>query len=129
MLSQAMHTDQPVYHRDIRQPNIMRRLDNRGWFLIDFCDATTTPTKAATHLTEWQHSPRVRQDNHGPEVDIWGIGRYMEDLASLATSCIAQPERVKQMARRWMDDLSTTAAGALEEIEVSIYHLNMRVLY
>jgi hypothetical protein len=51
------------------------------------------------------------------------------ELASLARCRIANPEAVKQMARRWMEDTSTTAESALDEIEVSIYHPNMRVIY
>jgi hypothetical protein len=124
-----MHANPPVYHRDIRQPNIIKRYDGQGWFLIDWSDASKAPTQAVTHLTISEHSPRVRQDNHGPEVDIWGIGTYMKELASLARCGIANPEAVKEMARRWTDDTSTTAASALDEIEVSIYHVNTRVIY
>jgi hypothetical protein len=124
-----MHADPPVYHRDIRAPNIIKKFDGQEWFLIDWSDASTAPTRGVTHLKESEHSPQVRQDNHGPEVDIWGIGRYMEDLASRVTCRIAKPEAVQQMARRWMEDISTTATSALYEIEVSRYDLNMRVMY
>jgi hypothetical protein len=124
-----MHADPPVYHRDIRAPNIIRRFDGQGWFLIDWSDASTTPTRGVTHLKKSEHSPWVRQDNHGPEVDIWGIGKYMDDLASRVMCRIAKPEAVQQMARRWMEDISTTAASALDEIEVSRYDINMSVMY
>jgi hypothetical protein len=40
----------PVYHRDIREPNIIKRFDGPGWFLIDWSDASTAPTRAVTHL-------------------------------------------------------------------------------
>ena len=124
-----MHTDPPVYHRDIRAPNIIKRYDGSGWFLIDWSDASEAPTHGVRHLKESNHSPRVRQEDHGPEVDIWGIGKYMDDWASCAQRAIANHEAVRQMARRWMEDTSTTATSALDEIEVSIYHLNMRVMY
>ena len=116
-----MHDDRapgPVYHRDIQASNIIKRMNGPGWFLVDWSDATTAPTRAVTHLTESGHSPRVREDSHGPEVDIWGIGKYMEDLCGYPC-LIAKPEAVKEMARRWMDTISTTAAHALNEIEVS----------
>jgi hypothetical protein len=116
-----MHSSpNPVYHRDIREPNIIKRIDGKGWFLIDWSDASTAPTRAATHLKESEHSPRVRQDGHGQEVDIWGVGSYLEDLASRVSCQIAKPEAVKQMARRWMTDLTTSAAAALDEINVRI---------
>ena len=116
----------PVYHRDIREPNIIRRSDGQGWFLIDWSDASTIPTVGVQHLTELEHSPRVREENHGPEVDIWGIGRYMEELASCSQGRIANPGAVQQMARRWKRDTSTTATRALDEVKVSVYHLNIR---
>ena len=117
-----MHSDpDPVYHRDIREENIMKTFDGQGWFLIDWSDASTAPTCAVTHLKESEHSSRVREDDHGAEVDIWGIANYMEYLASRATSRIAQPQAVRQMAREWMTDLATSAASALDQINVSIF--------
>ena len=124
-----MHADPPVYHRDIRQPNIMRHYDGQGWFLIDWSDASTAPTYAARHLKRWEHSPSVQEDNHGPEVDIWGIGKYMEQLASSVVCGFAKPEAVKSMAYRWMRNTSTTAGSALCELEVSIYHPSIREIY
>ena len=124
-----MHADPPVYHRDIREPNIMKRFNDDAWFLIDWSDASTAPTRGVTHLKESEHSPRVREDNHGAEVDIWGTGKFMEVLADRATTCIANPEAVRRMARKWMEDRGTTATSALNEIEVSIYHLKMRAMY
>ena len=111
----------PVYHRDIREPNIMKKFDGSVWFLIDWSDASTAPTCGVTHLKESEHSARVRQENHGAEVDIWGIAKYMEELASRLTCRIAKPEAVQQMARRWMTDLTTSAASALDEINVRIF--------
>jgi hypothetical protein len=113
----------PVYHRDIRDPNIIKRFDGTGWFLIDWSDATTTPTRAVTHLIPSEHSPRVRQDGHGAEVDMWGVGRYLEDLTSRVTCGIAKPDEVKQMAMRWIADLTTSAEAALDEINVRTCHL------
>ena len=47
---QVMHSDPcPVYYRDIRQPNILKKYDSNDWFLIDWSDASTTPTQAARH--------------------------------------------------------------------------------
>lgn len=99
----------------------MKTFDGQGWFLIDWADASTTPTCGVTHLKESEHSPRVRDDKHGAEVDIWGIAKYMEDLASRVTCHIAQTQAVKEMARRWMTDLETSAASALNEITVKIF--------
>jgi len=115
----VMHSDPPVYHRDIRRPNIMKNFDSDEWFLIDLSDASMTPTCAVTHLREAEHSPRVRQDNHGAEVDIWGVAKYMEDLASRKSSGIVQRPAVRQIARKWMDDHAMTAESALDEIEAA----------
>jgi hypothetical protein len=123
--SQVMHSSpDPVYHRDIRQPNIIKKFNNPEWFLIDWCDASKTPTLGVKHLKESENSPRVRDEDHGAEVDIWGIAKYMEKLSSRVTCQIAEPAAVQKMARRWMDDHETSAANALDEIMVSIYYLS-----
>ena len=103
----------------------MKKFDSDEWFLFDWSDASTVPTRAATHMKACEHSPRVREDNHGADVDIWGMGLYLEELASRVTCYIANPDAVKRMARGWMKNSTTiTAADALHEIMVSIYHPN-----
>jgi hypothetical protein len=74
-----MHADPALFHRDIRWPNILRRIQTPSWFLIDFDDASTAPTQAATHLNPDIHHPGVFQNGHGAEVDIWGVGRLILD--------------------------------------------------
>jgi serine/threonine protein kinase len=112
-----MHSEPfPVYHRDIRRPNILRRRDNDKWFLIDWSDASTTPTHAALHLSKEGHSPRVHEDNHGAEVDIWGIGYYLKELASRSRP--ADAYGLEQIGKRWMEDYTATAEAALDEIKV-----------
>ncbi|KAF8346502.1 hypothetical protein F5887DRAFT_1073184 [Amanita rubescens] len=72
------HAHPSLFHRDIRWPNIMQsREDSSKWFLIDWEDASFAPTKAALHLNHTEHSPRVYEDNHGAEVDIWAVGRLI----------------------------------------------------
>jgi hypothetical protein len=78
-----MHADLPVYHQDIQAPNIIKNLDGDKWFLIDWSDASEALTCGMKHLKPLEHSPLVLQDNHGTEVDIWGVAKYMETLASV----------------------------------------------
>jgi len=69
-----------LLHRDIRWPNvILSARDPTKWFLIDWDEATTTPTSAATHLAHNYHAPAVFKANHGAEVDIWGVGKLILD--------------------------------------------------
>ncbi|KAG9017444.1 hypothetical protein FRB93_007559 [Tulasnella sp. JGI-2019a] len=73
-----LHREPTMYHRDIQWSNIVQDLsDPSKWFVIDWDDAATPPTKAALHLREDTHSPDVRHDGHGPEVDIWGVGQFI----------------------------------------------------
>jgi hypothetical protein len=53
------------------------REDPSKWFLIDWEDASFAPTKAAPHLSLTDHSPKVYEDNHGADVDIWAVGRLL----------------------------------------------------
>ena len=101
----------------------MKRIDGPGWFLIDWSDACTAPTRAVTHLKESEHSPRVREDGHGAEVDMWSVGKYLEGLTSRVACGIAKPDEVAELARKWMSDHRVSAADALEEIKVHIHHL------
>jgi hypothetical protein len=64
-----------IFHQDIRWPNVVKCAHHpRKWILIDWEDAATPPTLAAKHLDKHCHSPAVFKDDHGPEVDIWGVG-------------------------------------------------------
>lgn len=72
----------PLYHRDIRWPNVLRKIDDESkWFLIDFEDAATPPTAARISFTKEEHSPAIFQDDHGSEVDIWGVGYLIQKCA------------------------------------------------
>lgn len=72
-----------MFHRDIRWPNvILSAQDSTKWFLIDWDDASTSPTRAATHLDLSHHSPAVFLDNHGAEVDIWSVGKLIVDACA-----------------------------------------------
>jgi len=75
----------PIFHRDIRWPNIVKRADDpTKWFLIDWDEAASPPTIAATHLDQCCHAPAVFLDDHGPEVDVWAVGMLlMESYRSL----------------------------------------------
>ena len=66
----------PLFRRDIRWPNvILPSNDCSKWFLIDWDDAAMPPTHAAKHPES--HPAAVFQDNHGAEVDIWGVGKLI----------------------------------------------------
>ena len=118
-----MHAEPSVYHRDIRRENIIKRIDSDDWFLIDFADACKVPTKAANHLNRENHSPHIRQDGHGAEVDIWGVAHYMCQLLRVVNN----RQYVEQMAIRWKGDTTLTAEMALGEIEVgtSLHHCSI----
>jgi hypothetical protein len=65
----------PIYHRDIRWPNVIRRIqDHSKWLLIDWEDASLPPTEAQPSFSRSTHSPAVFEDGHGADVDIWGVG-------------------------------------------------------
>ena len=72
-----MHAEPPLFHRDICWPNVLWSMQNKNWFLIDFDDASTAPTRAATHPSHSIHHPGVFRDGHGAEVDIWAVGRLI----------------------------------------------------
>ncbi|KXS10369.1 hypothetical protein M427DRAFT_482572 [Gonapodya prolifera JEL478] len=71
----------PIYHRDIRWPNVIcrrkRLSSSSSWYLIDWDEAAWQPTVAAQHLNRLCHAPEVFLDGHGAEVDIWGVGQLI----------------------------------------------------
>ncbi|RUS15861.1 hypothetical protein BC937DRAFT_91879 [Endogone sp. FLAS-F59071] len=105
----------PIYHRDIRWPNVIRQpgdMKPSRWFLIDWDDATSLPTKAAKHLDQSNHAPEVFQNNHGGEVDIWSVEQLMRETHILALS------KDIKAAGRWMQrrKYRPTAEDALKTI-------------
>ncbi|KAJ3742410.1 hypothetical protein DFH05DRAFT_1544458 [Lentinula detonsa] len=74
----------PLYHRDIRKENIIQRIDDPSkWFLIDWEHASTMPTLAQPNFARETHSPAIFENNHGQEVDIWGVGYLILDAGGL----------------------------------------------
>jgi len=71
---QVLHKEPPLYHRDIRWENVMKRTEANTWFLIDWDDAAGSDNKAASHLCPETHCPTLFKDGHGAEVDVWGVG-------------------------------------------------------
>ncbi|TFK17847.1 hypothetical protein FA15DRAFT_300792 [Coprinopsis marcescibilis] len=64
----------PLYHRDIRPENVIKRIEDPSrWFLIDWEDASGPETVAQPYFMRETHSPDIFHDNHGAEVDIWGV--------------------------------------------------------
>ncbi|KAF8586390.1 hypothetical protein K439DRAFT_964937 [Ramaria rubella] len=91
----------PIFHRDIRWANIIQNTENpRKWILIDWEDAATPPTKGDPHFSTSEHSPRIRDDNHGAEVDIWGVGHLITSstAADLSSEFKALGKRVCEEA-------------------------------
>ncbi|KAJ7068355.1 hypothetical protein C8F01DRAFT_1117863 [Mycena amicta] len=75
---EVLHRAPGLVHRDLRWPNIMHRLDKpQEWFVIDWTDAAMSPAPATTQLSVDNHSPRVFEDDHGTEVDLWGVGHLL----------------------------------------------------
>jgi hypothetical protein len=77
----------PIFHRDIRWDNIVRRADDESkWFIIDWDDAAERPTSAATHLNPSNHAPSVFHDGHAGEVDVWGVGELIREASRFVVS-------------------------------------------
>ncbi len=108
----------PLFHRDIRWPNIIRNAHNpTKWFLIniDWEDAAWAPTQAVTYtqLDPISHCPTVFEDGHAGEVDIWAVGRLSMDMSSLIVGVSTDLEN---FAKR-MVQCKMSAVDALAEIQ------------
>ena len=67
-----------MFHHDVQWPNIIQSADEPNiWLLIDWEDASECPTKCKPCFSLSDHSPRIREDNHGAKVDIWAIGHLI----------------------------------------------------
>jgi hypothetical protein len=110
-----MHTgSNPVFHRDIRWPNVVRSGSNpHTWFLIDWDDASTTPTFAAKHLDPKSHAPAIFEDNHGPEVDLWAVGKLIIDATVFVSNI---PATLLELGQNLLDGHTQTAAEALQSL-------------
>jgi len=116
-LEQVLHKEPSVFHRDLRWPNIVRRLDDQHrWFVIDWEDASAAPTQAQSHFDHETHSPKVYSDGHGPEVDIWGVGRLISQCGSLYIS-----EKLRSLGEQMRSDTPPSAQVALIDIRNLIH--------
>ncbi|TMW67226.1 hypothetical protein Poli38472_012342 [Pythium oligandrum] len=64
-------------HRDIRWPNVMKRVNSTGWFLIEFDSMVSSPQRSESvpeHLSTDEHAPEMSQHEHTAAVDIWSVG-------------------------------------------------------
>ncbi|KAI9455635.1 hypothetical protein HD554DRAFT_267293 [Boletus coccyginus] len=118
---EVLHEEPSILHRDIRWPNVMRRLEDRlKWFIVDWEDAVLAPGTAEPHFEQSTHSPRVFVDGHGTEVDIWGVGGLIMDCEALDIS-----SQLKDLGR-WMQGSSAPSAReALDKIKEYISSLSM----
>ena len=84
---QDSHATPPLLHRDIRWPNVIQRMDDpQQWFLIDWEDASGTPTEALPQFSRGTHSPGVFLPGHGFEVDMWGVGHLIATSTAMNIS-------------------------------------------
>lgn len=114
-IRQVLHSPPAIFHRDIRWPNIIRRLDDPScWFLIDWEDAEEFPTKGvnAVSFDRKNHSPRVFADGHGPEVDMWGVGELILTCQALGIS--SELKSIGSLLQS--DDADMSAEEALNKI-------------
>jgi len=121
-IPQVMHSDPPIYHRDIRPSNILKQYNDDTWFLIDWSDSATPPTLPAS-LSDHNHSPRIHDANHGAEVDIWAVGYCLTVLAR--QSRVHDAPAVKRIGMQWQEEETLTADAALAQIKV----LNLITLF
>lgn len=108
-----LHEPVQLFHRDIRWPNIIRSLDELDeWFIIDWEDASTQPTKARPRFDSTTHSPKIFEDGHGPEVDLWGVGELI-----LSCSALDITPTLKELGRWMKGESAPSASEALEKIK------------
>lgn len=85
--------------------------DRREWFIIDWEDASTVPTKAQSHFDHLTHSPRAFVDGHGAEVDIWGVGE-------LILRCgLHISEKLQKLGERMQSDAHPPVQESLKEVK------------
>jgi len=82
----VMHS-QMVVHRDLRWDNVVLNPPAKRFILIDFDDALMlgggrrAPAVTEERLAPASHAPACFAGEHSFEVDVWSIGRLMEQVA------------------------------------------------
>ncbi|KAH8830949.1 hypothetical protein DL96DRAFT_1594926 [Flagelloscypha sp. PMI_526] len=111
----ALHALEPaILHRDICWFHVMQSTTNSTkWFLIDFEEAAFAPAVAVTNLNPETHSPQVLLDGHGPEVDIWAVGRLI-----ITMSCLGISKDFISLGNRMIAGSIVTAEQALAEVQL-----------
>ncbi|KAF8508186.1 hypothetical protein BU17DRAFT_56879 [Hysterangium stoloniferum] len=110
---EVLHKSPPIFHRDLRWPNVMRRLDDpQRWFIIDWDDAAIPPTTAQSHFNRRTHPPGVFTDGHGAEVDMWGVGELIRKCGTLDISL-----ELKNFGKWLQGSIAPSAQEALGKIK------------
>ena len=89
------------------------REDSSKWFLVDREDASFAPTKAVSHfrMNSDTHSPKVFENDHGAEVDIWAVGEL------IFTAPLWTPDSaLEDIGQRMIDGHVSNAEQGLKEI-------------
>ncbi|GBC04666.1 hypothetical protein RclHR1_00580031 [Rhizophagus clarus] len=115
----VLHDNEPLYHQDIRWPNIVRVHSNHSskWILIDWDDAVGYPNSPASHLTTEDHAPEVFKENHGEEVDIWSVGKLITDARKYITGLSHRIVELGYIMRSDNSDYRPSAKEALKMIK------------
>ncbi|KAF8878908.1 hypothetical protein CPB84DRAFT_1793794 [Gymnopilus junonius] len=92
----------PLYHRDIRWQNIIRRIDD---------SSQCPPTKAQPTFSSSNHSPDIFRDGHGTEVDIWSIGHLIR-----TSTAAGIPIEFRVLGQRICEEASTLTASRVLDL-------------
>jgi hypothetical protein len=112
-LEQVLHQTPSLFHRDIRWPNVVRRLDDpHEWFLIDWEDAAAPPTTAQPHFSKINHSPHIFIDGHGAEVDMWGVGELI-----IRSGAVDISSELRDLGKWMQGSAAPSAQDALHKIK------------
>ncbi|CAG8725312.1 10570_t:CDS:2, partial [Dentiscutata erythropus] len=110
--------DEPIFHQDIRWPNIIRLPGSSSvpskWILIDWDEADEPPTQPAIHLAKENHAPGVFQENHHGEVDIWSVGKLITEASKWL---IGISPKILELGREMRSNNRPNAQDALKNIK------------
>jgi len=121
---QVLHDgDDPIFHRDIRWPNIIRLPpcalgEPSKWILIDWDDSSGFPTQPAKHLNSENHAPEVFQEHHHGEVDVWGVGKLIIEASKWI---IGLSLDIIKFGQCMQGDNRPTARDALKKLKYLTY--------
>ena len=64
-------------HHDLYWENVLRYVDHKKWFIIDFDDVCKYPSTSNTWFDKHSHASKISKNGHNDSINMWLVGYFI----------------------------------------------------